>query len=70
MGKGPCEHMIALFKASAEERRDLPTSTPAAESGVASSTNPREDQKENEDLDEGRKEDFDENELDEKSEGR
>jgi hypothetical protein len=30
LGKGPCEHMIALFKASAEGRKDLPTSVPAA----------------------------------------
>lgn len=27
LGKGPCEHMIALFKASADGRKDLPTST-------------------------------------------
>jgi len=30
LGKGPCEHMIALFKASADGRKDLPTSSPAA----------------------------------------
>jgi hypothetical protein len=30
LGKGPCEHMIALFRASADGRKDLPTSTPAA----------------------------------------
>ncbi len=30
LGKGPCEHMIALFRASAEARKDLPTSTAAA----------------------------------------
>ena len=29
LGKGPCEHMIALFRASADERKDLPTSAPA-----------------------------------------
>jgi hypothetical protein len=29
LGKGPCEHMIALFRASADGRKDLPTSTPA-----------------------------------------
>src|SRR5262249_48835492 len=28
LGKGPCEHMIALFGASADGRKDLPTSTP------------------------------------------
>jgi SWIM zinc finger len=27
MGQGPCEHMLALFKASADGRKDLPTST-------------------------------------------
>lgn len=27
LGKGPCEHMLALFKASADGRKDLPTST-------------------------------------------
>ncbi len=32
MGKGPCEHMIALFQASADSRKDLPTSVPAAAS--------------------------------------
>jgi hypothetical protein len=30
LGKGPCEHMIALFKASADGRKDLPTSAPAS----------------------------------------
>jgi len=29
LGKGPCEHMLALFKASADGRKDLPTSTTA-----------------------------------------
>lgn len=29
MNQGPCEHMIALFDASAPERRDLPSSAPA-----------------------------------------
>ena len=27
LGKGPCEHMLALFKASADGRKNLPTST-------------------------------------------
>jgi hypothetical protein len=27
LGKGPCEHMLALFEASADGRKDLPTST-------------------------------------------
>jgi len=30
LGKGPCEHMIALFRASADGRKDLPTSAPAS----------------------------------------
>jgi hypothetical protein len=30
LGKGPCEHMMALFRASSEARRDLPTSTAAS----------------------------------------
>ena len=30
LGKGPCEHMIALFLASADGRKDLPTSIPTA----------------------------------------
>jgi hypothetical protein len=30
LSKGPCEHMIALFRASHELRKDLPTSQPAS----------------------------------------
>ena len=30
LGKGPCEHMLALFQASADGRKDLPTSTAAS----------------------------------------
>jgi hypothetical protein len=36
MGRGPCEHMIALFKVSADSRADLPTSTPAATDAAVS----------------------------------
>lgn len=32
LGKGPCEHMLALFKASADGRKDLPTSTASSSS--------------------------------------
>ena len=32
LGKGPCEHMLALFKASADGRKDLPTSTASSAS--------------------------------------
>jgi hypothetical protein len=30
LGKGPCEHMLAMFRASAEDRKDLPTSRPSS----------------------------------------
>jgi len=35
LGRGPCEHMIALFRASADGRKDLPTSTPVSPESVA-----------------------------------
>ena len=39
LGTGPCEHMLALFKASADGRKDLPTSTASsAPAGVKPST--------------------------------
>ena len=65
LGKGPCEHMIALFKASADGRKDLPTSVPA-------STAPAPPPKPSLDGDseaEG-EEDFDENSENENNEGR
>ncbi len=62
LGKGPCEHMIALFKASADGRKDLPTSAPADE--VAA---PPKLQNE---ADEDSEEDFDEEESDENNEAR
>lgn len=68
LGKGPCEHMIALFRASADGRKDLPTSTAAAPGGVVSPKKAREDEEESEDED--CEEDFDENESDENNEGR
>jgi hypothetical protein len=66
LGKGPCEHMIALFKASAEGRKDLPTSTPTAAAPVSPSK-PLVDGEEN--TEEG-EEDFDEHEPDENNEDR
>lgn len=63
LGKGPCEHMIALFKASADGRKDLPTSTAAS---AVPTTAPK---TEDEDEDSG-EEDFDENESDENNEAR
>jgi len=65
LAKGPCEHMIALFKASADGRKDLPTSTPVS---TVSATPPRPDAEEAE-PEEG-EEDFDENESDENNEAR
>jgi hypothetical protein len=64
LGKGPCEHMIALFKASADGRKDLPTSQPAAnETAQQSKSEAAGAESEGE-------EDFDENESDENNEGR
>ncbi|MGC3959994.1 MAG: SWIM zinc finger family protein [Verrucomicrobiota bacterium] len=68
LSKGPCEHMIALFKASADGRKDLPTSTAATSGGIASPRKAREDEEESKDEDS--EEDFDENESDENNEGR
>ncbi len=65
LGKGPCEHMIALFKASADGRKDLPTSVPAA-SGSASPPGPQDEDGEAEESEE----DFDESESDEDPEAR
>ncbi len=61
LGKGPCEHMIALFKASADGRKDLPTSTPTS---IVPSAPPKAEEEE-----EG-EEDFDESESDENNEAR
>jgi hypothetical protein len=35
LAKGPCEHMIALFQASADSRKDLPTSVATKEEAVS-----------------------------------
>ncbi len=67
LGKGPCEHMIALFKASADGRKDLPTSTAA--SAVPPTPPKVENEEENEDEASG-EEDFHESESDENNEAR
>jgi hypothetical protein len=69
LGRGPCEHMIALFKASADGRKDLPTSVPAASGPLPSSNALREEAREAEEEMEG-EEDFDEDEENENNEGR
>ena len=66
LGRGPCEHMIALFKASADGRKDLPTSAAT----VPKTTSQIEDEQENEDQDDLKEEEFDEDESDEKNEDR
>ena len=66
LGTGPCEHRIALFKASADGRKDLPTS---AATTAAPTAPPKRDDAEEDETEEG-EEDLDENESDEKNEGR
>jgi hypothetical protein len=58
LGKGPCEHMIALFRTSADGRKDLPTSQPASNEAA---TKPQKGENE---------ENFDEHESDENNEAR
>jgi hypothetical protein len=56
LGKGPCEHMIALFKASADGRKDLPTSAPTSSAPLKPSRPDLEDEEESdaeEDFDDG-----------------
>jgi hypothetical protein len=65
LGKGPCEHMIALFRASADGRKDLPTSTPAL-SIPAPAPKTEADNKDAGEIEE----EFDENESDKNNEGR
>lgn len=67
LGRGPCEHMIALFRASEDGRKDLPTSTAASAAGVVS---PRKAGEAETEEDEESEEDFDEDESDENNEGR
>jgi hypothetical protein len=67
LGRGPCEHMIALFKASADGRKDLPTSQPALAEAGAPSKRVEEDEDEESDEEES-KEDFDDEEENENDE--
>jgi hypothetical protein len=46
LGQGPCAHMLALFRASAEARQDLPTSEPAA---TPAARPPRQEKEEDDD---------------------
>jgi hypothetical protein len=67
LGKGPCEHMMALFKASADGRKDLPTSTPASSAPLPpSKANP----KAGDDAEPDTEEDFDDEVENENNEGR
>jgi hypothetical protein len=67
LAKGPCEHMIVLFKASADGRKDLPTSAPAANVPAPPPQQGAEDEEEKEPESE---EDFDDDESEEDNEGR
>ncbi len=62
LAKGPCEHMLALFKASADGRKDLPTSTPVSTS-PASPPKAQTEKNEEENVEES-EEDFDGDESD------
>ena len=66
LGRGPCEHMIALFHVSADGRKDLPTSQPASAMAAPS---PRPAQDEENAADEG-EEDVDEEATNESDEDR
>ena len=68
LGRGPCEHMIALFRASEDGRKDLPTSQPATDK-VAPPRVRAEDEAVEDEVAEG-EEDFDEDESEENNEGR
>ena len=69
LGKGPCEHMIALFKASADSRKDLPTSTAATAVPAPPPKPDAEDADEEPEEDEVEgEEDFDETESDQNNE--
>jgi hypothetical protein len=67
LGRGPCEHMIALFKASADGRKDLPTST-ACSAEATAMVKPKDSEQET-DTEEG-EEVFDESQSDENNEVR
>jgi hypothetical protein len=68
LGKGPCEHMIALFRASGPLREDLPTSVPSDAPPTPKPTAAEGD--DDADEDEDTEEDVDESEEDENDERR
>jgi hypothetical protein len=68
LGKGPCEHMIALFHTSADGRKDLPTSIPTSAVPVPP-PKPGEEETEDEETEES-EEDLDERKSDENQEDR
>jgi hypothetical protein len=68
LGRGPCEHMIALFRASADGRKDLPTSHPVADAAAPPRRQPPDAAAEGES--DGGEEDFDETESDDNTERR
>ncbi len=75
LGKGPCEHMIALFRASADSRKDLPTSVATLAAASSSPPSREADDDEQTEEDEGAdeetgKEDFDGTEEDKDNEDR
>jgi len=65
LGRGPCEHMIALFRASEDGRKDLPTSHPTSTEAA-----PRPQTNESKSGEDESEEDFDESESDENNEAR
>ncbi len=69
LGKGPCEHMIALFRVSGDGRKDLPTSQPASTEAAALRQQPQGEEAEVDADNEG-EEAFDEYESEDNNEGR
>jgi hypothetical protein len=68
LGRGPCEHMIALFKASADGRKDLPTSVPAAAAPLPAARAAEDEEEVEQEAD--NEEDVDEEGTDEEDESR
>ena len=68
LGRGPCEHMIALFKASAESRKDLPTSTRVAAVPAPTPASKGSEEEQSVEQEEAGEEDFDEDESDDNNE--
>lgn len=68
LNQGPCEHMIALFRASADGRQDLPTSIPSATGPSPSPKQPRQDGEDEEEGPEQEEQEVDEDESNEEHE--